>query len=128
MRLAVLADIHRNFLALNAVFADLARRGAADALVDLGDRVSGPLWPAETMDCLEALVLPAVRGNHDRAVAMQVPADMIASDVHAWGALTPARRAALGALPTTLMPAQGVLACQATHTMPAKHSLVGLLL
>ncbi|RWE04771.1 MAG: metallophosphoesterase, partial [Mesorhizobium sp.] len=55
MRIAVLADIHGNVLALDAVLADLERRGGADLIVNLGDLVSGPLWPRETMERLEAL-------------------------------------------------------------------------
>lgn len=35
MRIAVLADIHGNVLALDAVLADLARRGGADLTVNL---------------------------------------------------------------------------------------------
>lgn len=55
MRIAVLADIHGNVLALDAVLDDLRRRGGADLIVNLGDCVSGPLWPRETMERLEAL-------------------------------------------------------------------------
>ncbi|CAH2407389.1 hypothetical protein MES5069_60041 [Mesorhizobium escarrei] len=69
MRIAVLADIHGNVLALDAVLDDLRQRGGADLVVNLGDCVSGPLWPRETMERLEALALPTVRGNHDRRVA-----------------------------------------------------------
>ncbi len=67
MRLAVIADIHGNLLALDAVLADIAARGV-DLTVNLGDCVSGPLWPAETAARLMALGLPTVRGNHDRWV------------------------------------------------------------
>ena len=74
MRIAVLADIHGNLLALDAVLDDLKHRGGADITVNLGDCVSGPLWPRETMERLQALDLPTVRGNHDRRVA-QDPAD-----------------------------------------------------
>ena len=34
---------------------DLARRGGADLVINLGDCVSGPLWPRETVERLEAL-------------------------------------------------------------------------
>ncbi|CAH2405148.1 hypothetical protein MES4922_40086 [Mesorhizobium ventifaucium] len=73
MRIAVLADIHGNVLALDAVLDDLRQRGGADLVVNLGDCVSGPLWPRETMERLEALALPTVRGNHDRRVARDTP-------------------------------------------------------
>ncbi|WP_246691224.1 metallophosphoesterase [Mesorhizobium sp. WSM4306] len=58
MRIAVFADIHGNVLALDAVVADLERRGGADLTINLGDCVSGPLWPRETFERLEALDLP----------------------------------------------------------------------
>lgn len=103
MRLAVLADIHGNVLALDAVLEDMARRGGADLTVNLGDSVSGPLWPRETMERLEALSQPTVRGNHDRRVAVD-PADetMWASDIYARQRLTPAQRDTLFAQPLTL--------------------------
>ena len=75
MKLAVVADIHGNVLALEAVLADL-KREAPDAVVNLGDCVSGPLWPEETAALLRDLNWPTVRGNHDRVVAAgQVPAE-----------------------------------------------------
>ncbi len=114
MRLAVLADIHGNVLALDAVLADLDRRGGADLVVDLGDRVSGPLWPAETLDRLEALAPIAVRGNHDREVGEARRAkDLGRTDRFAWERLAAPRREALAALPTRLEPAPGVLALHA---------------
>ncbi|MET3592345.1 putative phosphodiesterase [Mesorhizobium shonense] len=114
MRIAVLADIHGNVLALDAVLDDLGRRGGADLVVNLGDCVSGPLWPRETMQRLEALGLPTVRGNHDRRVA-EDPADenMWPSDRYAQERLTPARRQALFALPLTLEIAPGIVAFHA---------------
>ncbi len=107
MRIAVLADIHGNRLALDAVLDDLERRGGAEVLVDLGDCVSGPLWPAQTMERLAALGAVTVRGNHDRAVAGERPDAMIASDRFAYDALTEGQRAWLGALPMTASPAPG---------------------
>ncbi|TIO78734.1 MAG: metallophosphoesterase family protein [Mesorhizobium sp.] len=114
MRIAVLADIHGNVLALDAVLDDLERRGGADLIVNLGDCVSGPLWPRETMERLEALNLPTVRGNHDRRVA-EDPADenMWPSDRYAQERLTPAQREWLFGLPLTLEIAPGVVAFHA---------------
>ncbi|WP_421916767.1 metallophosphoesterase family protein [Mesorhizobium sp.] len=114
MRVAVLADIHGNVLALDAVLRDLDRRGGADITVNLGDSVSGPLWPRETMERLEGLALPTVRGNHDRRVAVDpVNDDMWPSDRYARERLTQAQRAALFAQPLTLEIAPGVLAFHA---------------
>lgn len=110
MRLAVLADIHGNRLALDAVLADLDRRGGADRVIDLGDCASGPLWPRETMERLHDLGALTVRGNHDRQMATFAPADMVHSDRFAHDELTFEQRAWLGMLPAELMVAPGVLA------------------
>src|SRR5215471_15524104 len=67
MRIAVLADFHGNLAALEAVVEDLQNR-RPDQVVNLGDCVSGPLWPSETAALLMALGWPTVRGNHDRWV------------------------------------------------------------
>jgi predicted phosphodiesterase len=114
MRIAVLADIHGNRLALNAVLTDLERRGGAEQILNLGDCVSGPLWPGETMERLATLDALTVRGNHDRQVAMLPPDEMIASDRFAFNALTLEQRGWLGALPMTATIVPGVLACHAT--------------
>jgi predicted phosphodiesterase len=113
MRIAVLADIHGNVLALEAVLADLGRRGV-DLTVDLGDCVSGPLWPRETLELLARLQAPTVRGNHDRQVATLPQGEMGLSDRYAHRELTVEERSRLGALPMTRMIAACVLACHAT--------------
>ncbi|TGQ36445.1 metallophosphoesterase family protein [Mesorhizobium sp. M00.F.Ca.ET.216.01.1.1] len=114
MRIAILADIHGNVLALEAVLDDLRQRGGADLVVNLGDCVSGPLWPRETMERLQGLDLPTVRGNHDRRVARDPLDDaMWPSDRYAHDRLTPAQREALFALPVTLEVAPGVVAFHA---------------
>ncbi|MER9019479.1 metallophosphoesterase family protein [Mesorhizobium sp. M0898] len=114
MRIAVLADIHGNVLALDAVLDDLRQRGGADLIVNLGDCVSGPLWPRETMERLETLDLPTVRGNHDRRVARDTADEtMWPSDRYAQERLTAGQREALFALPLTLKVAPGILAFHA---------------
>jgi predicted phosphodiesterase len=65
MRFAAIADIHGNYLALEAVLADIRALGI-DAIVNLGDMVSGPLDARRTMDVLKALDAVHVLGNHDR--------------------------------------------------------------
>ena len=52
VRLAVISDVHGNLIAVEAVLADIKRRGA-DHIVNLGDCAASPLWPAETMALLE---------------------------------------------------------------------------
>ena len=67
MRIAVIADVHGNLIALEAVLAHL--RGAApDLVVNLGDLVSGPFDPAGSADAQMALACPTLAGNHERQV------------------------------------------------------------
>lgn len=116
MRIAVMADIHGNLPALEAVLADLKARGGADLLVDLGDRASGPLWPRETLERLAGVDCVAVRGNHDRQVATLAPERMNASDRYTLEEITDAQRQALGALPEQVRIAEAILAL---HASPA---------
>jgi predicted phosphodiesterase len=101
MTLAVIADVHGNLPALEAVLADIARRGVT-RIVDLGDCASGPLWPRETCEVLMARGYPTVRGNHDRWVATFAPADMYPSDRYTFNELNEEQRRWLGELPTSL--------------------------
>jgi len=100
MRIAVLADIHGNIRALEAVRADLAQR-SADVVVNLGDHVSGPLDAAVTADLLMSESYIHIRGNHDRQVTT-LPLDrMGASDRAAHGQLLDRHLAWLSGLPPT---------------------------
>ena len=65
--LAVLADVHGNRWALEAVLEDADRAGA-QRFIDLGDCVAGPLDPCGTARRLMALDAVTVLGNHDRAL------------------------------------------------------------
>jgi predicted phosphodiesterase len=67
MRIAAISDIHGNALALRAVLDDARVRGF-DLMVQVGDALSGPLWPRETADVLRGLDAVHVRGNHDVAL------------------------------------------------------------
>jgi predicted phosphodiesterase len=113
MRLAILSDIHGNLAALEAVLAHL-RQHAPDLVVNLGDCATGPLWPRETCDALDALALPTVRGNHDRWIARPPGPGDTPSVVFTRAALREERRAALGDLPPSLDPVEGVLAVHGT--------------
>jgi predicted phosphodiesterase len=113
MRIAALSDIHGNLLALDAVLADVARRGV-DLTVNLGDILSGPLLPAETAERLMALELPTIRGNHERQLSRLPPEKMGASDRYAHDQLMDAHRAWIGALPAVLRPAPEIFMCHAT--------------
>lgn len=120
-RIAVLADIHGNLRALEAVLADLPRRGA-DLVVNLGDCLSGPLQPAAVADRLMALGWPTVRGNHDRQL-LDRPEAMIPTDAFAAARLGAAHRDWLAALPPVLCPAPGVLACHGTPADDESYAL-----
>ena len=100
-RLAVLADVHGNLPALDAVLADAASAGV-DRVVVLGDLVSGPLWPAETAARLAALGLPTLAGNHERQVLADDRAAMSPSDRFAAERLDAPARRYLAALPAAL--------------------------
>ncbi len=63
MRIGVLADIHANLVALEAVLADLP---AVDRLVCAGDVIGYNPWPADCVDAMRERSIPTVMGNHDR--------------------------------------------------------------
>ena len=69
MPIALLSDIHGNEIALNAVLADIAGQGGADAYWILGDLVALGPSPVRTLDILSALPNARfIRGNTDRYV------------------------------------------------------------
>ena len=97
MRIAAITDIHGNLPALDAVLADIARRGC-DLVVNLGDIFSGPLWPRETAERLQPLQLPTIAGNHERQL-LGDPETMAVSDAHARRSLTTEQLEWVRALP-----------------------------
>ncbi len=113
MRIAVISDIHGNLLALEAVLADIARRGV-DMTVNLGDVVMSPLWPRETFERWASLNIPTVRGNHDRWILEKSEDDLSFAGRIARNALTEAQRATLHALPATIRLADDSLAVHGT--------------
>ncbi|MBM3928213.1 MAG: metallophosphoesterase family protein [Sphingomonadales bacterium] len=113
-RTAVLSDIHGNLPALEAVIAD-----AMDAFLNLGDSLSGPLWPAETADRLIALDWPTIAGNHERQL---FGASMGASDAFAAERLSDWHWKWIESLPPTLT-LNDVLLCHGTPTSDVEHLL-----
>ncbi len=83
MRIALLADIHANLPALEAVLghealagepaadpgADPRRSGRLDAVYHLGDLVGYAPWPNEVVSLLHGRGVPGVAGNYDSTVA-----------------------------------------------------------
>jgi diadenosine tetraphosphatase ApaH/serine/threonine PP2A family protein phosphatase len=101
-RTAVLSDIHGNLPALIAVVADAEARGCTHFL-NLGDILSGPLWPAETAEWLMARDWPTIAGNHERQVLTLPTERMNASDAFTRAALAPEALAWMAGLPETLV-------------------------
>src|SRR5437764_1472937 len=66
MHLAVLADVHANLPALEAVLADVDRVAPAGIWV-AGDLIGYNPWPNEVLQILRDRRMKAIRGNHDRA-------------------------------------------------------------
>jgi predicted phosphodiesterase len=69
MRYALVADIHANLPALEAVLADIDARGAAAAIYHLGDLVGYAPWPNEVVASLRSRGIAGVAGNYDSTVA-----------------------------------------------------------
>ncbi|NTU85508.1 MAG: metallophosphoesterase family protein [Chloroflexales bacterium] len=102
MTLAIIADIHGNSWALDAVLTDLARRGVTQ-IVNLGDCAYGSLDPAGTLERLIARGIPTVSGNQDRIVHTPPPAVRGSADDQFINArITTAQRTWLQALPPSL--------------------------
>jgi predicted phosphodiesterase len=101
MRLGVIADVHGNLLALEAVMERLAGL-ELDAVVNLGDCASSPLWPAETVALLRKSGFHHVRGNHDRVVGAPDSTGLGLSDAYARSQLDQEARDWLHALPFSL--------------------------
>lgn len=120
-RIAVLSDIHGNLPALEAVVADAGARGCTSFL-NLGDILSGPLWPAETADYLMARAWPTIAGNHERQLLHVAPERMNASDAFTRPLLSDAQLRWLAALPATLA-LEGVFLCHGTPDDDLEHFL-----
>lgn len=73
MRYALLGDIHANLPALEAVVADIERRGEVDAVHHLGDLVGYGPWPNEVVALLDARGITGVAGNYDSTTATDHP-------------------------------------------------------
>jgi predicted phosphodiesterase len=78
MRIAVIADIHSNAPALEAVLEDIAVR-SVDRIVHLGDAFNGPVDPAGVAMLLRSRPMVHVRGNGERMVLAGDPQQRTAS-------------------------------------------------
>lgn len=113
-RVAVIADIHGNDLALEAVLADIERRGVT-RIVNLGDHLSGALNAARTADILMARPdIVAIAGNHDRWLVEKPRAAMGDWDRIAHEQLAPRHQNWLADLPARRIVEDDILLCHGT--------------
>lgn len=113
MRFAAIADVHGNYLALEAVLTDI-REQSIDDIVNLGDMASGPLDARRTMDMLMALDAVHVLGNHDRYLIDRPPEKMGSWDRPAHAQLDAVHLDWLRAVPKTSVFRDEVFLCHAT--------------
>ncbi len=113
MRFAAIADVHGNYLALEAVIADI-RAQQIDRIVNLGDMASGPLDARRAMDMLMALDAVHVLGNHDRYLIDRSPETMGSWDRPAHAQLDGHHLAWLRDVPPTRVLEDAVYLCHAT--------------
>ena len=122
MRIAILSDIHGNLAALEAVVADFKQRGV-DAVVNLGDNLSGPLLPRETAQFLMAQAWVQIAGNHERQLLTLAPDERGASDAYAHSQLTPVEFSWMASLqPSSAFGDEGLL-CHGTPNSDAEYFL-----
>ena len=69
MRYAIISDIHANLAALDAVLADIDRRGDVDVIYHAGDLVGYSAEPNEVVERLRSRAIAGVAGNYDSTVA-----------------------------------------------------------
>lgn len=111
---AVIADVHGNRWALDAVVDD-ARRHGATRFVNLGDCVHGPLDPRGTLERLVELQAATVRGNQDIV-------DGSETGRFVRDRLEPAQLDWLAGLPPTLR-LDGLLLCHGTPVSDTEYLL-----
>lgn len=101
MRLGLISDLHANLVALDAVLADLDRRGV-HRIVCLGDIVDLGPQPREVIARLQERGIACVRGNHDPLD--EHPSMPLLRAIERWTAdqLPTHTRAWLESLPTSL--------------------------
>jgi predicted phosphodiesterase len=67
MKIALLADIHGNYVALEAVLEDIKQQ-AIEQMIVLGDLVFKGPEPEKCVEAMQALQVPIIRGNIDELV------------------------------------------------------------
>jgi putative phosphoesterase len=122
MRIAFVSDIHGNLPALEAVAKDLTLRGV-DAVVNLGDSLSGPLMPLETAQFLMATNWLHIAGNHERQLLTLGPGQRGPSDEFAHSQLTAKEFEWMASLKSCVSYTPEVLLCHGTPKNDAQYFL-----
>lgn len=74
MRIALIADVHSNILALEAVMKAI-KRHKPDRIISLGDQVNLGPCPKETLSLLRAEGVTCLHGNHERYILSAMAGD-----------------------------------------------------
>ncbi|MCG3193142.1 MAG: hypothetical protein DIJKHBIC_02392 [Thermoanaerobaculia bacterium] len=122
MKIALVSDIHGNLPALLAVVSDIHSRGI-DTIVNLGDSLSGPLYPRETAEYLMAQPWVQLAGNHERQLLTIDPSRQGLSDRYAHGHLGGSQLDWIAGLPKTANLPDGVFACHGTPLVDHEYLL-----
>jgi putative phosphoesterase len=122
MRIAIVADIHGNLPALEAVVRDIGRRGV-DTVVNLGDSLSGPLLPLETAQFLMDSDWVHLAGNHERQLLTQGNGQRGASDEFTHSQLAAKEFDWISSLRPSKLYTSEVLLCHGTPCSDAEYLL-----
>ncbi len=106
---AVIADVHGNRWALEAVLQDIDRRDIQQ-IINLGDHLAGPLDPAGTANLLIERGMLNICGNDDR-VLFSPAEELSSSQRYTRNQLTSAHMAWLHGLPATTVVAGELFVC-----------------
>ena len=129
--LALISDIHGNRLALEAVLADIDRRGV-EATYSLGDIVGYGPDPNGAIDLLRERLIPSLAGNYDDGVGWErgecgcfyatAEAKRIGDASYAFtvAEVTPDRKAILRGLPTEMHITLDGIRLHLVHGSPRK--------
>jgi putative phosphoesterase len=127
-RIALIADVHANLAALDAVLDHAAAAGAT-SVWNAGDAVGYGPWPEDTVRRLREVADLAVVGNYDlkvlqaerRIAVWRRTKQPLKAEAFLWAyrQLSPASRAYLGALPREVRRSVGGVRVLLTHASPA---------
>ena len=121
MRIAIVADIHGNRRAFEAVLADL-KQVAPDLIVHGGDLASGGAYPAEIIDQIRTLGWPGIRGNTDEML-------WAPETLAAFAAANPAIAPLLTKVAETIAPTVAMIGQERLRwleQLPATHTQAGI--